>query len=161
MILSIDAFSEKKYIGSVIYIANIGEKLTNTNDKVFELQVKIEGSDPDLRPSMTTGNKIIVSTVKDAVYIPIECVQAGADSIPFVYTKRGVKQIVLLGQSNEKNVMIEKGLDPGTMLYMNNPEEPEKFRVGRGRILYGIIREREKAKNNVAGMYRKKAQGVL
>ena len=53
---------------------------------------------------MTTGNKIIVTTVKDAIYVPIECVQAGADSIPFVYTKKGTKQIVLLGDSNEKKV---------------------------------------------------------
>jgi hypothetical protein len=158
--VTIDAFSDKKFIGSVMSIANIGEKLDNSNDKVFELQIKIEGSDPELRPSMTTGNKIIVNVVKDAVYIPIECVQAGTDSIPFVYTKKGIKQIVLLGQSNEKNVMIEKGLEPGTMLYMNNPEEPEKFTV-EGKDLISVIREREKSRSSVAGMYRKKSQGVL
>jgi len=158
--ITIDAFSDKKFIGSVMYIANIGEKLDNSTDKVFELQIKIEGSDPELRPSMTTGNKIIVNVVKDAVYIPIECVQAGTDSIPFVYTKKGIKQIVLLGQSNEKNVMIEQGLEPGTMLYMNNPEEPEKFRV-EGQDLISIIREREKSRSSVAGMYRKKSPGVL
>lgn len=157
--VTIDAFSDKKFVGSVISIANIGEKLDNSNDKVFELQIKIQGSDPQLRPSMTTGNKIIVQVEKDAVYIPIECVQAGTDSIPFVYTKKGVKQIVLLGLSNEKNVIIEKGLEPGTMLYMNNPDEPEKFRV-EGKDLISIIREREKARSSVAGMYRKDAKGV-
>ena len=105
---------------------------------------------------MTTGNKILVSTVKDAIYIPIECVQAGVDSIPFVYTKKGIKQIVLLGESNEKNVLIEKGLEAGTILYLNNPENPEKFRL-EGKDLIGIIKEREKVRSDLAGeVYRKK-----
>jgi multidrug efflux pump subunit AcrA (membrane-fusion protein) len=158
--IAIDAFPKKTYTGAVSFVANIGEKLLNSDDKVFEVQIKVAGSDPALRPSMTTGNKIIVSTVKDAIYIPVECVQAGVDSIPFVYTKKGIKQIVLLGESNEKYVLIEKGLDAGTLLYLNNPENPEKFRL-EGKELIQIIKEREKARSDVAGMYSKKHGGVL
>ncbi len=158
--ISIDAFPQKRFNGTVIYIANIGEKLDNTNDKVFEVQVRLEGSDPQLRPSMTTGNKIMVKTVNDATYIPIECVQAGIDSIPFVYTKKGVKQIVLLGQANEKFVLIEKGLEPGTMLYITNPENTDKFKE-EGMELIDMIRDRRKALNELAGMYRKKPSEVL
>jgi len=158
--ISIDAFPKNRYNGIVTYVANIGEKLNNTNDKVFEIQVKINGSDPALRPAMTTGNKIIVSTIKDAIYIPIECVQAGTDSVPFVYTKKGTKQIVLLGESNEKHVLVEKGLEEGTLLYISNPENPEKFRLA-GKDLIGMIKEREKDKSSLAGMYRKKSTGVL
>jgi HlyD family secretion protein len=158
--ITIDAFPQKKYKGEVVYVANIGEKLNNTNDKVFEVQIRVDGSDPALRPTMTTGNKIVVSTIKDAVYIPIECVQAGLDSIPFVYTKKGTKQVVLLGESNEKNVVIEKGLEAGTMIYLNNPEAPQKFNLD-GEELIPIIREREKHRSSVAGMYRKKPAQVL
>jgi multidrug efflux pump subunit AcrA (membrane-fusion protein) len=158
--LTIDAFPKKRYNGMVSFIANVGEKLLNTDDKVFEVQIKVDGTDPELRPSMTTGNKIIVKTVNDAIYIPIECVQAGVDSIPFVYTKKGIKQIVLLGESNEKQVLIEKGLEAGTILYLNNPENPEKFRL-EGKELIQLIKEREKARSEVAGLYRKKSGGVL
>ena len=158
--ITIDAFPKKSYNGTVSFVANVGEKLTNTNDKVFELQIKVEGSDPALRPSMTTGNKIMVKTVNNAVFIPAECVQAGVDSIPFVYTKNGVKQIVLLGESNEKNVVVEKGLEAGTMIYLNNPENPEKFRLA-GQDLIKVIKQREKAASAIAGMYRKKPEGVL
>jgi multidrug efflux pump subunit AcrA (membrane-fusion protein) len=158
--ITIDAFPKKMYTGTVSFVANVGEKLLNSDDKVFEVQIKVAGSDLALRPSMTTGNKIIVSTVKDAIYIPVECVQAGVDSIPFVYTKKGIKQIVLLGESNEKYVLIEKGLDAGTLLYLNNPENPEKFRL-EGKELIQIIKEREKARNNVAGVYRKKPGRIL
>jgi hypothetical protein len=158
--ITIDAFPEKAFIGIVSYVANIGEKLPNTNDKVFEVQVKIDGSDPSLRPSMTTGNKIVIKTIDDAVNIPIECVQAGVDSIPFVYTKKGTKQIVLLGESNEKNIIIEKGLEPGTMLYLNNPEKPEKFKLV-GVDLIPVLKEREKVRKTEYERYRKKAESVL
>ena len=158
--ITIDAFPKKRFNGIVSFVANVGEKLLNTNDKVFEVQVKVDGNDPELRPSMTTGNKIIVTTVKDAIYIPIECVQAGTDSVPFVYTKRGTKQIVLLGESNEKQVLIEKGLEQGTLIFLNNPENPEKFRL-EGKDLMKIIKEREKSRSAMAGTFRKKPGGVF
>jgi hypothetical protein len=102
----------------------------------------------------------MIKTVNDAVYIPIECVQAGIDSIPFVYTKKGVRQIVLLGDSNEKNILVEKGLDPGTKVYLTNPENAVGFKV-EGKELIDVIRSRQKALNDLAGMYRKKPANVL
>jgi hypothetical protein len=107
---------------------------------MFEVQIKVDGSDPALRPSMTTGNKIIIKTFNDAVFIPTECVQTGSDSIPFVYEKNRTKQIVILGESNEKNVIVEQGLEPGTTIYLIPPEEPEKFRLV-GENLISIIKE--------------------
>src|SRR5664279_5495159 len=82
--ITIDGFPKKRYNGTLSFVANGAGKMLNTDDTVFEVQIKVNGSDPELRPSMTTGNKIIVSSVKDAVYIPVECVQAGIDSIPYV-----------------------------------------------------------------------------
>jgi HlyD family secretion protein len=158
--VTIDAFPKKAFTGVVSSVANIGEKLPNTNDKVFEVQIKIDGSDPALRPSMTTGNKIIINTFRDAVYIPIECVQAGIDSIPYVYKKNGTRQIVLLGATNEKNIIIEKGLDPGSQIYLNNPEKPEKFRLA-GDELIPMLKERDKLKKAENKTYRKNLQGVL
>jgi HlyD family secretion protein len=114
--INVDAFPAKSYIGTVYTIANIGEVLPNSDAKMFEVQVKIDGSDPALRPTMTTGNKIIIETFDNVVYIPSECVQTGADSIPFVYEKNKTKQIVVLGKANEKNVIVEKGLEAGTTI---------------------------------------------
>ncbi len=150
--IKVDAFPEKSFKGSVTGVANIGEKLPNTDDKVFEVQIKIEGSDHLLRPSMTTWNKIVIKTVNNALFIPIECVQAGVDSIPYVYRKNGTKQIVLPGESNEKNIIIEKGLEPGVMLYLNSPENPEKFRLA-GEDLIPFLKDREKEKKSVLETY--------
>jgi HlyD family secretion protein len=141
----VDAFPEKSYTGVVTSVANIGEQLPNADAKVFEVNIEVDGSDPILRPSMTTGNKIITNTISDVIYIPLESVQAGADSIPFVYTKKGDRQVVVLGESNENNVVIEQGLEPGTMIYLSTPEKAEDFKLV-GEELITVIKEREAAK---------------
>jgi multidrug efflux pump subunit AcrA (membrane-fusion protein) len=139
--INVDAFPKKAYSGTVLSLANIGEQLPNSDSKMFEVQIKVDGSDPDLRPTMTTGNKIIIKTYNDAIYIPTECVRTGSDSIPFVYGKNKTKEIVILGESNEKNVIVEKGLEPGSIIYLIPPQFPEKFRLV-GENLISIIRSR-------------------
>ena len=152
--INVDAFPKKAFTGSVMSIANIGEQLPNSDAKMFEVQIKVIGSDPALRPSMTTGNKINIETFDDAIFIPTECVQAGADSIPFVYEKNKTKHIVVLGESNEKNVIIEQGLQPGASIYVIPPEDPERFKVV-GENLVPIIKERNKAKKTENAKFRK------
>jgi len=160
VLISVDAFPKKGFKGEVSFVANIGEKLPNTNDKVFEVLIKIDGSDPDLRPSMTTGNKIIINTYPEAIFIPIECVQAGTDSITFVYKKNRTRQVVLPGSSNDKYIVIEKGLEPGTQIYINNPVNPEKFRL-TGEELIPELKDREKIRRASNMTHIKRVQGVL
>lgn len=154
--ITVDAFPDKRYTGVVTSVANIGEQLPNADAKVFEVIIKLDVTDPILRPAMTTGNKIVTKTLNDVVYIPLECVQTGADSIPFVYTKSGKKQIVLLGESNENDVVVEQGIEPGTELYLSTPEKPEKFTLA-GEDLIPIIRERQRQKEEEERRLREEA----
>ncbi len=155
--IMVDAFPEKSYTGEVLSVANIGEQLPNADAKVFEVMIKVDQSDPILRPSMTTGNKIITKSISDVVYIPLECVQAGTDSIPFVYQKNGDKQVVILGESNENNVIIEQGLKSGTQIYLSTPENPENFKL-TGTELIPVIRDRERAKKEEERRYREESE---
>jgi HlyD family secretion protein len=141
----VDAFPEKAYTGVVLSVANIGEQLPNADAKVFEVMIKVDQSDPILRPSMTTGNKIITKTINDVIYIPLESVQAGNDSIPFIYLKNGSRQVVVLGESNENHVIVEQGLEAGTQLYLSTPAKAENFKLV-GQELVPVIRERERLK---------------
>src|SRR5512133_1355761 len=50
--INVDAFPQKSYNGTVLTIANIGEQLPNSDSKMFEVQIKLDGSDPALRPTM-------------------------------------------------------------------------------------------------------------
>lgn len=141
--INIDAFPQKAYTGSVFTIANIGEVLPNTDSKMFEVQIRLDGSDPELRPSMTTTNRILIRTYDNVSFIPTECVQTGADSIPFVYGKNNTKNIVLLGEANEKNVIVEKGLEAGDILYLIQPQEPENFRLVGEDLISAIKSKRQ------------------
>jgi hypothetical protein len=106
---------------------------------------------------MTTGNKVITKTISDVIYVPLESVQAGTDSIPFVYQKNGDKQVVVLGESNENNVIIEQGLEPGTQIYLSTPEKPEDFKL-TGAELIPVIRDRVKAKKEEERRYREESE---
>ncbi len=127
--IRVDAFPDKVFRGKVYTMANIGEKLENSDTKVFEVMVKIDGSDPALRPSMTTSNKVVINKLSDVIFIPAECVHAGIDGIPFVYTKDKTKQIVVTGESNDKHIVIERGLEPKQAVYIIQPEDAEDFKL--------------------------------
>ena len=142
--IGVDAFPEKEYKGRVFEVANIGEQLPNTDAKVFEVIIKVEGTDPILRPAMTTSNQIVTSTFPDAVFVPLETIHV-VDSIPVVYLKNGSKQVVMLGESNENEVIVEQGLNPGEKVLLSAPDEPEKYKL-LGEELIPIIKEREKQK---------------
>jgi hypothetical protein len=129
--MTIDAFPNKSYTGKVISVANIGEKLPNTDSKVFEVIIRIDGSDMNMRPSMTTNNKILINEHADVNFIPLECVHTGPDSIPVVYTKSGIRQPVKLGDANDKYVIIDDVLKPGTTIYIEIPEDAEKFKTSK------------------------------
>ncbi len=129
--ITVDAFPDKSYTGKVISLANIGEKLPNTDSKVFEVLVRIDGSDFSLRPTMTTNNKIIINSYDDVTFIPIECVHTGADSIPVVYTQNGVRQALKLGEANDKFVIIDEVLEPGTVIHVEVPADADKFKSSK------------------------------
>jgi multidrug efflux pump subunit AcrA (membrane-fusion protein) len=127
--ITVDALPNKAYTGSIMSIANIGEQLPNSDSKMFEVMIRLDGYDPDLRPAMTTWNKIILKTIPDAIFVPLDCVHTGIDSIPYVLKKNHTKQVVVLGEFNDKNVIIKQGLEPGAVLYTIEPEDASEFRL--------------------------------
>jgi hypothetical protein len=132
VIMTIDALPEKSWTGIVYSVANIGEQLENSDAKMFEVLIRVDGMNQELRPGMTTYNKIIINSFDDVIYVPTECVYTGTDGIPFVYKKNKTRQIVVLGDMNDKNIIVKQGLEPGTSIYLIQPDESAKFKlVGR------------------------------
>lgn len=129
VVITIDAIPGKSWTGSVMNVANIGEQLGNSESKMFEVLIKVDGNNPDLRPAMTTYNKIIIDSFDDVISIPTECVHADADGVPYVYKKNKTKQIVVLGEMNEKHIIVREGVDPGCNVYVITPEDVSKFRL--------------------------------
>lgn len=136
----IDAFPDKTYTGKVTSVANIGEQLPNADAKVFEVIVRVDQSDAILKPGMTTSNKIMTNSFDEVIFVPIESVQTGTDSIPFIYMKDGTKRIVLEGTANENFIIIEEGIAMGESFYLNTPENADKFTRIKGEELIEKIR---------------------
>lgn len=129
--ISVDAFPERKYTGTVTEVANIGEQMRNSNAKVFEVKIKVHEFDSILRPAMTTKNVIITSVIPKVLFLPIECVQ-NSDNISFVYMVRHkVKQQVKTGLTNENQIIIKEGLKQGDEVYLSPPEDAANWHLNK------------------------------
>lgn len=125
--VGIDAFPEKRFTGRVTEVANIGQQLPNSNAKVFEVIIEINEYDSILRPAMTTKNEVLTASIDSVLYIPLDCVQSN-DSISYVYMS-GSKKQVILGPSNENEVIIRAGLEKDVEVYLVPPSDAESFRL--------------------------------
>lgn len=122
--IGLDAYPDKKLAGTVINVANVGEQRPNSDAKVFQVDVQIAGTDPSLRPAMTTSNKIITMVKDSVLFVPLECLHSLADSITYVFKREGlttVKQEILLGEANANDAIIVAGLQENDRLYLSLP----------------------------------------
>jgi multidrug efflux pump subunit AcrA (membrane-fusion protein) len=130
--VGLDAYPDKKLKGVVRHVANVGEQRPNSDAKVFEVLVEIDGTDATLRPSMTTSNKIVANEIMDALYIPLECLHSDHDTITYVYKKSGasiVKQEVIIGETNSNEVVVKGGLSENDRMFLSMPAGSEDVSV--------------------------------
>lgn len=122
--IGLDAYPDKKLTGMVTRVANVGEQRPNSDAKVFEVSVEINGTDPSLRPAMTTSNKIVAHVVDSALYIPLESLHSQADTVTYVYKKEGIKTIkqeVIVGHTNANDAVVLGGLSENDRIYLSIP----------------------------------------
>jgi multidrug efflux pump subunit AcrA (membrane-fusion protein) len=132
--VSLDAFPSKVLHGKVTQVANVGEQNPRSDAKVFEVVIEMLERDTLLKPSMTTGNNIIVGRVPGVLSVPLECVHHQGDSLAYVYKKTGlrfVKQEVQTAQANDNFIIIKKGVEEGDEVYLNPPTEDKEAPVQR------------------------------
>jgi len=127
--VGIDAFPEKKFTGKVTEVANIGQQLPGSNVKVFEVIIGVNEYDSVMRPAMTTKNVIITDVIDSVLFIPIECLY-NADSVTYVVSGSRRRQVVV-GKSNDTEVVIRAGLDEGDKVYLIPPEGYQDFKLVR------------------------------
>ncbi|MFV0505994.1 MAG: efflux RND transporter periplasmic adaptor subunit [Bacteroidales bacterium] len=145
--ISVDAFPEKRLKGRVISVANIGQQISTSDAKVFEVIVKIAGSDPALKPAMTTGNIINAGKIENSLLIPLDAVYMN-DSLKYVYKRvknQLVHQIVGLGAENENYVAINRGLNKNDVILLAEPEDCEAL-PWEGMEIYEEQRKQKKLK---------------
>jgi len=145
--IGVDAFPDKKFTGKVIEVANIGQQLPNSNAKVFEVSIEVNEFDSILRPAMTTKNEILTASFDSVLFIPLDCVHSN-DSITYVYSGGSRKQVIL-GPSNENEVIVRAGLKEGEEIYLLAPEDAEDSKLIRlDEATIGKFRSAGKAQNH-------------
>ncbi len=130
--VGVDAFPEKEFDGEITQVANIGQVIPSGDSKVFEVSIRVNGYDKDLRPAMTTVNVITINLLDNVLYVPAEAVFKN-DSLSYVYLKNNPnkRQIVESGAENENFIEIKQGLEEGETILMNEPSsESEMNYVG-------------------------------
>jgi len=147
--VGLDAYPDKKLRGNVIRVANVGEQRPNSDAKVFEVAVELEGTDPTLRPSMTTSNRIVAKVIEDALFIPLECLHNEADTITFVYKKIGLnvsRQEIIVGETNSNEAVILGGLAESDLVYLSVPPGKDDNAVNLLPELNGKRQKKEEKK---------------
>ncbi len=97
--VTVDIFTDKKFTGEIIKIANIGQEIPGEYQNGFKVEVRLDPFHVDLLPNMTTSNVVITGLWEDALMISKRAV-FGNDSLRYVMKKSGlnsVKQKVELG----------------------------------------------------------------
>jgi len=134
VVVTLDAYPEKKLTGVVSSVANVGEQSPKNDSKVFEVVVRINEKDTTLRPAMTTGNRILVDRLHNVLSIPLEGIHNLGDSLSYVFIHQGISLIrkeIITGQTNENFAVIKEGLTGTEQIYLSMPPKPESCKLIR------------------------------
>ena len=131
--VKLDAFPEKEFAGSIASVATIGQQRDqSSNMKTFEVLVDINGTDPVLKPGMTTSNEIVMSSIPDTLFVPLEAVFE-KDGKTIVYTTSGSSarpREVKLGAKNSNFVIVSSGVQAGDKVALRDPTVKESQASG-------------------------------
>ncbi len=122
-LVRIDALPEVQLTGTVSRVDDfpLASGWFNTNIKEYATIVEIHDAPENLRPGMTAEVRIHVEQIPDAVQVPVQAVvEHGGHH--FCLVSEGEKisaREVTIGSTNDKTVVIPKGLKPEEIVLVN------------------------------------------
>ena len=138
--ITIDAVPGKKFVGHVKRVAPIPDSQSfwlNPDLKVYNTEVLIDSETDELKPGMSSMVEIISKKLKNVITIPIQAVSS-YDGQECCYVANGEiieMRAVLVGDSNEKYVVIQDGMSSGDRVLLYEPDGTTEIRkVGFERI---------------------------
>ena len=123
--ITIDALPGKTYSGIISKIANIGQELSGFDTKVFRVLIDLKENSPEIKPAMTTDNRILLNKMDDVVKIPREAIYAdsGKTFVYYWYEGKTWKKEIETGPENEEEVVIAAGLMENDKIIIAAPED--------------------------------------
>ena len=99
----------------------------NPSLKVYPATVEISGNNDFLKPGMSAKVEILVSELKNVIYVPVQAVFTENDE-HFVFLKKGQgfkRHLVMIGQHNDQFIEIKRGLEEEQSVALSMPESYE------------------------------------
>ncbi|TFH75046.1 HlyD family efflux transporter periplasmic adaptor subunit [Gammaproteobacteria bacterium LSUCC0112] len=128
----IDAFPDMRLTGQVIKVAVVadsGNAFMNPDLKVYPTIVRIDGEHDWLRPGMTAEVEILVASLENAVYVPIQAVTYLEDKQVVYVSGAGRREAreVQTGNYSEQFIEITAGLRSGEEVMLLPPRQSSQI----------------------------------
>jgi len=126
--IRLDSYQEQELTGEVIKVSVIPDSSSrwmNPDMKLYPAIVSVDGTYEWLKPGMSAEVEIEVSQLPDAVYVPIQAVQAEKDQrVCYVAGPAGrtSRRIVETGEFNKEFIEVKNGLKEGEQVLLRAPQ---------------------------------------
>ncbi|MFC1504266.1 efflux RND transporter periplasmic adaptor subunit [Spirochaetota bacterium] len=133
--ITLDAYVDREYTGLIYSIGSLAHgKSSNQDIMVFDVVVHINETDVEvLRPGMTAKVDIVISSIDNTAFIPIDAIFQKTGKTGKVYTmEKGELALreVLLGVRNDDYIVIKTDFPPDTKFVLYDPNiEREGFDI--------------------------------
>lgn len=125
-ILKVDAFPDENLTGEVTKVGVLPDsqnRWMNPDMKVYVTTIAVDGVREWLKPGMSARVEILVNTLSNVVYVPIQAVSAlGGKQVCYVARGHGSEmRPVEIGEFNDEFIEIKSGLKEGEMVLLRAP----------------------------------------
>ena len=120
-------------VSKVSSVSSQGRRWWMPSDiKTFDVEITLEGSDPLMKPGMSCEVEILINTLADVLYVPVNAVykDSGKD-VCYVVSKSKVSPVeVKIGDGSDLYVEIKEGLTEGQNVLLYSAAGPGQAQEG-------------------------------
>lgn len=149
--IRLDAYPDREFQGVVEKVSEYPAAAAwwAGSVKEYETVIKIIGSPPGLKPGLTAAVCIQVEHLPDVVQVPVQSIFEHGPK-HYCVVRRGNEwqaQELEIGSTNDKTVVVEKGLEPGTQIVLGAfayrdkvdlpeiPDQPKENAAAKGKTV--------------------------
>lgn len=126
--VSVDAFPDENLTGIVTKVAVVADSANsfmNPDLKVYPTTIEIDGTYDWLRPGMSAEVEILVDSLEDAIYVPLQAVTSYNDKRVVYVSRAGrnERREVEVGAFSEAFIQIVSGLEAGEQVLLLAPQQ--------------------------------------
>ena len=125
VVITLDALEGPTFYGKVTKVATLARTEYGSDEKIFDVEVTIDGEDERLKPGMTAQCKIVTDKIDNVLFVPLEAVFEKEDTtVVYVKKRKFNNRSVKIGSKNSDYIIIEEGLSVGEEVALRDPTLP-------------------------------------